>query len=229
MKKAFTMLELVFVIVIVGILSVMIAPNFQGNNLRQAADQVVSHIRYTQHLAMMDNKFDTNDTDWYRERWQIFFSLTYNSTISYSIFSDKNQDGNPSHSLTGYKEVARNPLDSSKYLIGTSYSSFFGGTKPEKVSSNLDIKSEYGVLNIVLSSECRLSGSTRIAFDNIGRPLRGTFHGVSWNSSYPTSTNINNSKLISDTCKIVLCNTTDCLDENVTIAIEPETGYTHIL
>ena len=51
MKHAFTMIELVFVIVIAGILSAMIASSFDGNNLRQAADQIVSHIRYTQHLG----------------------------------------------------------------------------------------------------------------------------------------------------------------------------------
>ena len=61
MKKAFTMLELVFVIVIVGILSYFVSSSFQRNPLREAADQVVSHIRYTQHLAMIDDKFDPND------------------------------------------------------------------------------------------------------------------------------------------------------------------------
>ncbi len=116
MKKAFTMIELVFVIVIVGIISAMIAPNFQGNSLRQAADQVISHIRYTQHLAMMDNKFDPNDTTWFKERWQLFFSKTTsgsNNLWTYSIFSDNNHDGNPNE-----VELASNPLDSTKRLTG---------------------------------------------------------------------------------------------------------------
>ena len=62
MKKAFTMLELVFVLVVIGILAAVMIPNMQSTALREAAIQVVSHIRYTQHLAMIDDKFDTTDT-----------------------------------------------------------------------------------------------------------------------------------------------------------------------
>ena len=56
-KKAFTMLELVFVIVVSGILAATFIPRFDRDNLQEAADQVISHIRYTQHLAMVDDKF----------------------------------------------------------------------------------------------------------------------------------------------------------------------------
>ena len=58
MKKAFTMLELVLVIVIVGILSFALVNGWERNTLREAADQLVNHIRYTQHLAMQEDKFD---------------------------------------------------------------------------------------------------------------------------------------------------------------------------
>ena len=99
MKKAFTMLELIFVIVIVGILSFIAASSFQRNTLREAADQLVSHIRYTQHLAMMDDKFDPNDNDWYLGRWQIVFANNSGSgdRWAYTIFSDwkGGHDGNP--------------------------------------------------------------------------------------------------------------------------------------
>ena len=101
MKKAFTMLELIFVIVIVGILSFIAASSFQRNTLREAADQLVSHIRYTQHLAMMDDKFKSNGANaqnWFRENWQIRFHRTVDTELvwSYSIFSDKpNYGGEP--------------------------------------------------------------------------------------------------------------------------------------
>ena len=230
MYKAFTMIELVFVIVVVGILSVMIAPNFQGNNLRQAADQLVSHIRYTQHLAMMDNKFDVNDADWYKERWQIFFSTTANSTISYSILSDTpsslgNYQGSPKANST-YTEVsvASNPLNPSTYLIGTSYSTFHN-SDTERLTQTLDIGNEYGILDLDLSSSCKVGSSTRIAFDNIGRPLRGTFHNFT--EVYPSG------NIITSQCIIQICTVSDCTvatgDEIIEIAIEPETGYTHIL
>ena len=56
MKKAFTMLELVVVIVVIGIIAVAALPRINDDHIAEAADQVMSHIRYTQHLAMQDSK-----------------------------------------------------------------------------------------------------------------------------------------------------------------------------
>ncbi len=61
--RAFTMLELIFVIVVVGILSFMAASSFQRNTVQEATDQLLSHIRYTQHLAMMDDKFNAGNAN----------------------------------------------------------------------------------------------------------------------------------------------------------------------
>ncbi|MCF6310454.1 MAG: type II secretion system GspH family protein, partial [Sulfurimonas sp.] len=58
MKKAFTMLELVMVIVVIGILAAVMLPRVASDRLAEAATQVISHIRYTQHLAMVDDQFD---------------------------------------------------------------------------------------------------------------------------------------------------------------------------
>lgn len=41
-----------------------------------AKNQVIAHIRYTQHLAMMDDKFNADESTWYKRRWQIWFSKT---------------------------------------------------------------------------------------------------------------------------------------------------------
>ncbi len=85
MRKAFTLLELVFVLVVIGILAAVIIPNTRTNPVREAAVQLVSHIRYTQHLAMVDDKFDAANANWYRDRWQIVFIGN-----KYSIISDIN-------------------------------------------------------------------------------------------------------------------------------------------
>lgn len=87
MKKAFTMIELIFVIVVIGILAAVIMPRTGSNKLHEAATQVLSHIRYTQHLAMVDDKFDPNDATWYREKWQIRFRRNSGAS-GYVIFSD---------------------------------------------------------------------------------------------------------------------------------------------
>ncbi len=85
MKKAFTMIELVFVIVVIGILAAVIIPSTRTNPAQEAAIQLLSHIRYTQHLAIVDDKYDATDVNWFQNRWQIRFT---NNT--YSIVSDNN-------------------------------------------------------------------------------------------------------------------------------------------
>ena len=84
MKKAFTLLELVFVIVLIGILAATIIPNTKTNPAAEAAIQLQSHIRYAQHLAMMDDKFGSS-TSWYKNLWQIAFTGN-----TYSIIANNN-------------------------------------------------------------------------------------------------------------------------------------------
>ena len=179
MKKAFTMLELVFVMVVVGILAAVMISNTRSNSGREAATELVSHIRYTQHLALMDDKFDASDVNWYKNRWQIVFG-----TNQYSIVSDNNTT------------FAVNPMDRDKNL------------------SNIDFDSKYST-SITLNGSC--IGMTNISFDYLGRPMTGNLNITA--NSYVAG------ELINSACIIVLTNGT----ENVSIRIEPETGYAHIL
>lgn len=89
-KKAFTMIELVMVIVVVGILATAIIPRVDRNTLLEATDQVASHIRYTQHLAMMDNKYIPGSKTWHQNRWKISFNNN-----SYSISDGEKNAKNP--------------------------------------------------------------------------------------------------------------------------------------
>lgn len=96
MKKAFTMLEFVFVIVVIGILAAVIIPRTERNNVSEAAIELESQIRYAQHLAIINDKFDPNNATWFRNLWQIRFNGN-----EYSIVSDNNT------------RFARNPQDDS--------------------------------------------------------------------------------------------------------------------
>ena len=89
MKKAFTMIELVFVLVVIGILAAAIIPRMQTNPVQEAAIDLVSKIRYTQHLALIDDKYDTSDANWFKNRWQIVFtnntySIQHNNGADYA-------------------------------------------------------------------------------------------------------------------------------------------------
>lgn len=211
MKKSFTMLELIVVIVVVGIISVMAIPRFERDNLQEAADQILSHIRYTQQLAMTDNKFDPSKKEWYKERWQIFFANTKQTNYihSYTIFSDKvNPDvkvGFPNPN-----EIAKDPTNPSKLLTG-GYSGAVNFDDP-RVSKNLRIGETFGIKDIKFKG---IGNATRITFDEIGRP-------------YSAVQNAKNStdKLLEKPCTITL---SDDNDKNISIAVCNETGYAFIL
>ena len=211
MKKAFTLLELAIVIVIVGILTTTVISRMNSNNLANAAIKLMSDIRYTQHLAIVNDKYDTQDTTWYKERWQLLFGRSSAGTINsggyyaYTIFSDAyTKTGNPDPN-----EIAKNYLDNSKLLSGG-----FGGSldwEDEKVTKELNIGYKYGIDNVTQSG----CGAKRISFDHMGRPLKG--NSSSWTSA--------TSGLLKSQCKFTLHKDTD----SIVIAIEAETGYAHIL
>lgn len=232
MKQAFTMIELVFVIVIVGIISVMIAPSFQGNRLRQAADQVISHIRYTQHLAMMDNKFDMDDSGWFAERWQIRFIQdivngpancndedSYN-TWSYMIYTNKaHSNTNPNNN-----EIAKNPLNANELLSGgynnTLCQDNTYNSSTEQSMEKMRLGDKYGIDSVTFTGGCR-ADTMFIHFDHIGRPFNSFPNN---NLPYQVGT-LGWHRLLTLPCDIILSSE----GETETIRIEPETGYTHIL
>lgn len=213
LKKAFTMLELVFVIVVAGILAAVLIPKINNNRLHEAADQLVSHIRYTQHLAMMGDKFDANNASWYKTRWQLLFSESAgsNNKYAYTIFSDTSggSSGNPDPA-----EMAKNPEDSSRLLTGGFSGSIVYGSD-KRITKSLNIGTKYGITDVSFQGGCAIGVSKRIAFDYLGRPLKG-------NAATHTSAYMKD-RLVKEQCNITLTNDVG----NITISVEPETGYAY--
>lgn len=225
MKKAFTMIELVFVIVVVGILSSVAISSFQRNTLQEAADQLVSHIRYTQHLAMMDDRFNDQTIaipdNWPESRWQISFSSSdanADNKPAYLIFRDLDNDGTVDISSNPLRdEIAKDPLNQQNYLTGglTGYSTLNINSNSFIGSKSLNLGIKYGITRVSLTSTC--SSGTKIAFDYMGRPIRGPL--TSFNSNpYPAG------RMIVSDCNITL----ESGAKNTVITIKPETGYTYI-
>lgn len=89
MRKAFTMIELVFILVVIGILAATIIPRTRTNPVQEAAIDLVSKIRYTQHLALINDKYDAADNVWFKNRWQIVFagntySIQHNNGVDFA-------------------------------------------------------------------------------------------------------------------------------------------------
>jgi len=215
-SKAFTMLELVFVIVVVGILAATMAPRFSRDSLQEASDKLVSHLRYTKHLALVDDVFDSTDANWYKNRWQLIFTKTVDGADvwSYTIFSDTlNHDGNPNIS----DDIAKNPNNPNQYLSG-GYSGILSLTDSRR-DETMAIGQTYGIQDVLFQGGC--STARRIAFDYLGRPIQGNLS--------TSTTPYQSDRLMTKQCKIVICKNSPCDDKNITIAIEPQTGYIHIL
>jgi len=194
--KAFTMLELVFVIVIIGILSFMAASSFQRNTVQEATDQLLSHIRYTQHLAMIDDKFNPALPNWYRNQWHIDIVKDNNLWV-YSVLSANN---------TG--TYAKDPQNPTTFLSGLS--TVAQANRNEK----LQLQDTYGITTITFTNCPTANNATGFSlyFDNLGRPYG--------NKSAATGAHDNIQRSI---CTIVLSNGNAA--ENMTIEISPETGY----
>jgi prepilin-type N-terminal cleavage/methylation domain-containing protein len=198
MKKAFSMIELIIVIVVIGILAVVMIPRIDSNRLQEAAVQVVSHIRYTQHLAMVDDKFDAGDDKWFRENWQIEF-VSGSTEVGYKIYSDQNHLGSANNS-----ELAIDPLTRKRF---------------SEDSDVTNLKTKYGVTQVEFSDNCKGDGAGKeLSFDFQGRPH------IYITSTKPDTSNIY-AYLLRSTCEITLSDD----ESSVIIAVEPETGYAHIL
>ncbi len=215
MKRAFSLVELVLVIVIVGIISAVMVPRINDVQIDKAAQQVLAHIRYTQHLAMMDNRFDPADPNWFKKRWQIRFQYTGSSPrkFYYTIYRDDDVSDGYSQN-----EIAKNPLNTSQILTGKKTIS----TSSAKYTKKLDLYQTYNIKSVSMTG-CIAGGvgqSIRLSFDFLGRPIVKNVNVLV--RAYAAQTE---RRLATKTCYLKL---TDKNNRVATIAIEPETGYAYI-
>ncbi|MCH9813917.1 MAG: prepilin-type N-terminal cleavage/methylation domain-containing protein [Epsilonproteobacteria bacterium] len=239
MKKGLTLIELIFVIIIIGILAAVTAPRFSRPSLHEAAHQLISHIQYTQHLAMIDNKFDPSDAMYHTKRWQLQFLNVQGSDNqwSYTIFSDDWGAilGNAPDGTANRSEIARNTLNPTSQFMTGGYGNNIlpyiesGAVNPE-ITKEMNIGHKYDISAVktgdIMNRGVSFHGgcnnvSLRISFDYLGRPLFGALNNMQ--TSYALN---GTTKLIQAPCDIRLLNSAG---ESITIRIEQETGHTYIL
>jgi len=223
-KRAFTMIELIFVIVVVGILATIMIPKLNRNASREAANQILTHIRYTQHLAMQDDKYENfisnQSKPWFKLRWGITFNETSLKECSidkpgvktwkYSVFFDKSVNGN----INSESEVANDIYKSGKLLSGG-----WSGISTDackKINKELNLGKRFGITLVDFKDGC--SGMQTIIFDEMGRPMR-VASTTSGGAKRPYD------RLLKKDCSITI---TDKRGNQTTITIEKESGFASI-
>ncbi len=211
-RNGFTMLELIFVIVVLGILAAIALPRLDKDNTQDAANHILSNIRHTQHLAMMDFKHEFDDPQWQRKFWRIVFSTCTGTDRFFMIGSDDDKDGSL-NALFDRNESAIDPITGNPmfWVGGTDCSTGTDGT----VSKDIFISHKFGVTQFASAGGC--ANAAHIAFDHLGRPHHGA--GFS-NSVEPNYGGYMNAR----------CTFTFTMSNGDTfdIHIEPETGYAFI-
>lgn len=197
MKRfAFTMMELVFVLIVIGVLTVLAMPSFNRDPLAEATEQLANHIRYTQHLAMVDDRFDATNPQWYSEMWKLNIRQIGTNWF-YEVFSDAAPyDGN-----SVVTEEAIDPLT--------------GKTLGNNGVGITNVSQKYGITNIAFTGGNNTKGSvvSSIAFDNLGRPYRDV----------ESNLNMNWRDFLITTNMVITLTGQD--KRQSTITIVPETGY----
>ena len=223
-KRAFTMIELIFVIVVVGILAAIMIPKLNRNASREAANQILTHIRYTQHLAMQDDKYENfisnQSKPWFKLRWGITFNETSLKECSidkpgvktwkYSVFFDKSLNGN----INSESEVANDIYKSGKLLSGG-----WSGISTDackKINKELNLGKRFGITLVDFKDGC--SGMQTIIFDEMGRPMR-VASTTSGGAKRPYD------RLLKKDCSITI---TDKRGNQTIITIEKESGFASI-
>lgn len=223
-KRAFTMIELIFVIVVVGILAAIMIPKLNRNASREAANQILTHIRYTQHLAMQDDKYENfisnQSKPWFKLRWGIAFNNTSLqkcsidepgvNTWKYNVFFDKSLNGN----INSESEVANDIYKSGKLLSGG-----WSGISTDackKINKELNLGKRFGITSVDFKDGC--NGMQTIIFDEMGRPMR-VASTTSGGAKRPYD------RLLKKDCKITI---TDKRGNQTTITIEKESGFASI-
>jgi hypothetical protein len=204
MKKSFSLLELIFIIVIISIISAIIMPKVQHSKLDLAGQRVILYLKYTRYLAFVDNKLKVDDDMWYKERWTMKFKNCEANIggLYFIVYSDKNHKGHPNKN-----ECAKDPI-TLKWLY-----SFHNCISGDDKSKYVLLTKEYGVSKIEIScNSTNTIGS--ISFGANGEVYSRLGINPLEKDKYK----------LTQTCFITLF---DKEENFIKIAIEPYTGFIH--
>jgi len=208
LQNAFTMLELVFVIIVLGILTALALPRLDRDFKQGAMDKVLAAIRYTQHMALTDFRHAFDNALWQRSFWQISFRSCANNTgMFYMIGSDKNYNGAIGRDEAAMDTISKKPMF---WLTANECANGGDGT----VSEDIFLTTKWNITGIAGAGGC--AGAQYIGFDHLGRP----------HVNFLGSNSPNYSSYMRQTCTFTF---TMADGDSFQIQIQPESGYANIV
>lgn len=199
-RTAFTFLEMVMVIVVLSILAALAIPRLERDRRQEAIGTVLSAVRYTQHLALIDDKHD-NNANWQRAFWTIRFQ---GNGDYFTIASNSDYGTNFDNNESAIDPINGKLMYSTDAIINTNE------------SPNIFLNKRFGI-NSVDFSQCGGNGTRHIAFDYLGRPHKGVFSASNNYSTY-----------LQQDCNITFSFEDSDIDP-FTLHIEKETGFAYVV
>ena len=207
------MIELIFVIVVLGILASLAMGRMERDLKQEASETILSHIRLAQQLALRDNKHrKDNNPLWQRAYWRFEYGKCRNTTnLNDGTAKYYYRVGSAITLDSGFNknESAVNPMDG-KYL----YTMNKCDDLKDDESPTILISKKFGINRIRNYGGC--SKVQHIAFDYFGRP----HHQI---ASYGMA---DFSKIMTTDCRIKFEMSTG---DSFMIIIEAETGHAFIV
>jgi prepilin-type N-terminal cleavage/methylation domain-containing protein len=210
-RYAFTMIELIIVIMVMGILAALALPRYERDIRQEAADNILSAIRYTKLMALTDNVTNPRNNNWQRAFWRFGIEGCSDNGIFYYISSDKDYQGD-----IDTNEIINDPTNG-LHLMGANNKPCENETQAGS-SPNIFLTYKYGIEdgNITI---CSANGKY-IGFDHMGRPHVG-FAGALGSTTPDYST------ILHRDCNITVNFGNTGLDP-LKIIVESGTGHAYI-
>ncbi len=206
-RLAFTMIELVMAIVVLGILAAVAIPKLDNDIRVGARDNIYSALQYTRQLALVDNKTDPTDPRWQQRLWTMRFSSDNDGGFFYTVSSNENTNGGISK-----EECAIDPSNG-KYMFNVNGDKDINNDE----SPNVFLGKKFGVNKVDFEGGC--SGGQSISFDHLGRP----FVGGTLASTAPDLY----SQVMTEDCTITV-GFADTDIKDLVFSISKETGFVQI-
>ncbi len=226
-RNAFTMIELIVVLVVLAIIASYSIPRVKRDTRLEAMTQMLHMIRYTQNLALHDSKHRRYDSRWQRAYWKFQIYKCKNTNDTYFLIgtnNDLNYNSDPNN--ISIEEAAIDPSNGKPLfwkggiVYGWKCPNNTLDIETKGVSPNIFITKKYGINNVVFN-DCKVyknsetkSSVKHIGFDGFGRPYK----------SFTNTTKPDHWGYAVEVCSITF-SFTDTSINPFTIDIDNETGY----